>query len=593
MKLHKNMNNQEITSLLRAVAAALEVKGESPFRIRAYDNAADSVEHASREVKDLWEEGKLRELPGIGANIASHLDELFKTGKAKHFSSLFSSLPEAMFELLEVPGIGPKTAYKLSKTLKISKPARAVERLKEAANKGLIRNIEGFGEESEAAIIKGIEEYQRREYRMLLPTALQLAEEMVSYMEKEKAVLRIDPLGSLRRRAPTIGDLDLAVATTNPAKVIDHFKKFPLAKKVLAAGENTARIIHRSGRQIDIKTQEPSRYGSMLQHFTGSKKHNIHLREIAMEKGLSLSEHGIKKKGKLRKYADEKQFYKALGMDWIPPELREDTGEIEAAQKHALPILIRADQIRGDLHLHTNYDWQSSHDAGVNTPKEMINKAIELNYEYIGIGDHNPSTRAYSDRKLITEVKKRSKYIEQIKSSIKSRDQNRTIIILNSLEVDILADGKLSLPNEAMDLLDYAVVSVHSSLRMSREKMTKRVIKGLTHPKAKILGHPTGRLLNKREGYELDWEKVFKFVRQENKFLEINAWPTRLDLADTLVRRAISYGIKLAINTDSHSKKHLDFMHYGVDVARRGWAQPRDIINALPFKTLKKLLLQK
>lgn len=586
------MNNQQISRLLRSMAAAYEIKGENQFRIRAYDNVADSVEQASREVKDLWEENKLRELPSVGANIASHLDELFKTGKVKHFENIFKEFPQAMFELIDIPGIGPKTAYKLTKKLKILKTERAVERLKAAAKKGLIRNIEGFGKESEEAIIKGIEEFKRREDRMLLPVAIRLAEQVVDYMQQEKSVLRIDPLGSLRRRAPTVGDIDLAVATKNAPKVIDHFKKFPYAKEILAAGENTARIIHRNGRQIDIKTQLPSRYGSMLQHFTGSKKHNIHLRELALEKGLSLSEHGIKVKGKLKQYTKEKEFYKALDMDWIPPELREDNGEIEAAQERRLPKLIEANEIRGDLHLHTNFSWQSSHDAGADSIREIINKALDLNYEYVGIGDHNPSTSAYSTSQLITQVKERTRYLEQLKTSINKSNKNRTITILNSLEVDILANGKLALPDTAMNLLDYAIVSIHSSMRMTKEKMTERIIKGFSHPKAKILGHPSGRLLNKREEYEINWEKVFEFAKKHNKFLEINAWPTRLDLAETLVRMAVKFGVKLSINTDSHSKEHLDFMHYGIDVARRGWAKKSDIINTMPLKSLKKLLLE-
>lgn len=585
------MNNQEVARLLRAVAAAYEVKGESQFRIRAYDNAADSVEHATMEIKDLWEEGRLQELPGIGSNIASHFQELFTSGRVKHFSRVFSDLPNAMFDLLEIPGIGPKTAYKLCRELKISSARDSVKRLSQAAKAGKIRLLEGFGEESEAAILKGVEEYQRRENRMLLPVAGQLAEEIVDYMRQEKAVLRIDPLGSLRRRVATVGDVDLAVATRDAPKVIEHFRKFPNADKILAAGENTARLIHRSGRQIDIKTQDPEKYGALLQHFTGSKNHNIHLREVALEKGFSLSEHGIKMKGKLKDYPDEQQFYKALGMDWIPPELREDSGEIDSALSHRLPKLVEFKQIRGDLHIHTNYPWQSSHDAGSASMEEMIEKALNLGYEYVGVGDHNPSNSAYSQSQLISEVQKRSRLLEQIKYSFEKPGEKRKIIILNSLEVDILAAGDLALPGKALDILDYAVVSVHSSMRMSKSQMTKRIIRGLSHPKAKILGHPTGRLLGRREGYELDWDAVFKFAKEKNKLLEINAWPTRLDLPDTLVRAAIRAGVKLVVNTDSHALEHLELMRYGVDVARRGWASSDLIVNTMPFRKLKTILL--
>lgn len=591
MKLTKNMDNQEISRLLRSVSAAYEVMGENRFRIRAYDNAADSVEHASREVKDLWDESKLSHLPGVGPNIASHLDELFKTGNVRHFESLFKKLPGAMFELLDVPGVGPKTALKLTKSLGISKAHGAVARLKKAAQKGKIRNIEGFGEESESQIIKGIEEFERRENRMTLVEATRLTKEMVEYMRREKAVMRVDPLGSLRRRAASVGDIDLGVVTKEPSKAIEHFKRFPGGKQVLAAGKNTARLIHRSGRQIDIKTQSSRRYGALLQHFTGSKAHNIHLREIALEKGLSLSEHGIKAKGKVREYRTEDAFYKAIGMQWIPPELREDSGEIEAAMKHSLPKLIEPTDIKGDLHLHTNYGWQSSHDSGENEMKAMIEKAIELGYDYVGIGDHNPSTSAYSQTQLVEEVKKRSKLIEQIKYSNENSKSGRSIHVLNTLEVDIHSDGKLALPDEALEMLDYAVVSVHSSMRMSKAAMTERILKGMSHPKAKILGHPTGRLLNKREGYEVDWEKIFSFVKENGKFLEINAWPARLDLPDTLARLAVADGVQLAIDTDSHAVEHMELMRYGVDVARRAWCKTGDILNAHSFENVKAMLL--
>lgn len=579
------MNNQKIAGNLRAVAAAYEVKGKDPFRIRAYQNAADSVEHASREVKDLWEEGKLSQLPGVGANIAKHLDELFKTGKVTYWQKTFKSLPGSMFKLLEVPGIGPKTAFKLSKELKLSEK-KAVSNLKKAALNKRIETIEGFGKESQQVILKGIEEYQRRENRMLLPKASAIANDLINYMQTCKEVIRIDPLGSLRRRSPTIGDIDFAVATEFPKIVVDHFTKYSKVNLVLAAGELTSRVKLTSGEQVDLKVQNPETYGALLQHFTGSKNHNISLRERVLKKEMSLSEHGIKVKGKLRKFADEKQFYNSQGLDWIPPELREDRGEIQASQKHKLPKLVKLDQIKGDLHLHTNFGWRSSHDAGENSMREMITKAIKLGYKFVGIGDHNPSKSFYSNKQLISQVKKRSDIVSKLKSS----KAFSNIEIFNTLEVDILSDGSLAIPDKALQTLDFAVVSIHSSMRISKSRMTARVLKGLSHPKAKILGHPTGRLLNKREGFELDWQKLFTFVKKENKFLEINAWPNRLDLPDTLVKSAIEHSVQLVINTDAHSQTHLELMQYGVDVARRGWAQEKDIINTLPTEKLKNKL---
>ena len=590
MDMKKNMNNREIAGLLRAVSAAYEIKGENIFRIRAYDSAADSVDQASREIKDLWEEGKLKEIPGIGPNIAGHLEELFNTGKVRHFQEVFKEFPPAMFELLDVPGIGPKSAFKLTKELGINIAEGATEKLLQEAKTGKIRTVEGFGIESELQIIKGLEEFSRREDRMLLTAATQLAEEFVSYMKKEKACLRVEPLGSLRRRAPTVGDLDLAVATRKPEQVIKAFTAYPGVKKVLAAGDNTARVIHTSGRQVDVKTQTPQRFGALLQHFTGSKSHNIHLREIAIEKGLSLSEHGIKKVKKLTEFASEDKFYQALDMKWIPPELREDSGEIEAAQKGSIPKLVELKDIKGDLHLHTNYSWISSHDAGVNSMKEMIEKAVKLGYEYVAIGDHNPSTSSYSPERIVAEVKERSKLLEEIKYSYENKNTSGTIKVLNTLEVDILNNGKLAVPDEGLNLLDFAVVSIHSSMRMGKDKMTARILSGFSHSKAKILGHPTGRLLNKREGFEADWDTIFRFAKEKRKFIEINAWPSRLDLPDTLVRRALNFGVQLVIDTDAHAAENMKLMRYGVDVARRGWCAKSDIINTLSYAKIIDLL---
>lgn len=591
--MHKNMDNLEVARLLHAVAAAYEVGGESRFRIRAYDTAAESVEHASREVKDLWEEEHLGDLPGIGANLSSHLAELFSTGSVKHFEEVFRQYPEAMFELLEIPGVGPKTALKLSLALGLKRAKGAIQKLRAAAAQGMIRTIEGFGEESERAILKGIEEVERREYRLLLPQATQLSQELIAYMRQAKSVLRIDPLGSLRRRSATVGDIDIAIATNDAKQVIDHFKKFPETKKILAAGGNTARLIHRNGRQIDIKTQVPRRYGSLLQHFTGSKAHNIHLREIAISQGKSLSEHGIKVKGRLLEYPNEEAFYRALGMNWVPPELREDQGEIEAASANTLPKLVEAHEVKGDFHVHTNYPWQSSHDTGADDAKVLVEQARALGYDYIGIGDHNPATSSYNRKQLMREVARRTEYIQKIKESYENNHEKRKITIWNALEVDILPDGQLALPDEALHLLDYCVVSIHSSMHLPKRAMTDRIIKGLSHPKALILGHPSGRLLNKREGFEVDWERVMRFAKERGKFLEINAWPLRLDLPDTLVREAIRIGVQLVINSDAHAASQMELIHFGVDVARRGWSQASDILNTRPLAEVKEALLNR
>jgi DNA polymerase (family 10) len=591
IKMNKRMSNQEIAQLLKGMAAAYQIKGDKQFRVRAYEEAAVSVEHATSSLKDLWDDKQLDELPGIGKSLAGYLDELFRTGKVKHFQQVMKNFPPAMFEFLEIPGIGAKTAYKLCQKLKIKQTKGAKEKLKQAALAGKIRNIPGFGEESEKDLLIGLKEIKQRGKageRMTLPYASQLAKKIITYLKEGPKMEQAEPLGSLRRRVATIGDLDFGVATRQQKAVIDYFCHYPQIKEVVAAGGNTARILTKEKRQIDLKTVSPDSYGALLQHYTGSKQHNIHLREIAQKKGLSLSEYGIKSEKGVKKYKNEKSFYQALGMDWIPPELREDSGEIEAAEKHQLPNLVTLKEIKGDLHLHSNYPIEPSHDLGTASFKEMVEKAKELNYEYLGFSEHNPSVSKHTDKQIIDVLKGKKEAIEQFKSSNKKLVQS--IKLLNSLEIDIRPDGQLAVPEKGLEFLDYAVVAIHGAFRQNRQKATQRVLKALEHPKAKIWGHPTGRLLNQREGMEFDWEKIFAFCLKKKRFLEINAWPNRLDLPDVLVREAIKAGVKMIINTDAHALEEMALMEYGVAVARRGWAEKEAILNTLSYAKIEKVL---
>ncbi len=595
----KEFTNKEIAKILKAVAAAYEVKKGDKFKIMAYDRASTSVEHATSEIKDLWDDGKLNELPGIGAAIASHLDELFRTGRVRHFEEVMKGLPPAMFEFLSIPGIGAKTAYKLCQKLKIKNPKTALKELERAAKLGKIRIIEGFGEESEKKILEAIEAFKKgqiKERRMVLPYADTIAQEIVSYLLNCKAVKRVDTLGSLKRMVSTIGDIDIAVATESPQEVINWFLKYPKIKKVIEKGPTGASIFLENGRQVDLRIGKPEAYGAMLQYFIGSKHHNIHLRELALKKGFSLSEYGIrplkfkKDKQKILEFEKEEDFYHFLGLDWIPPELREDSGEIEAALNHTLPNLLKIDDIKGDLHIHSNFPIETSHDQGTASMEEVIRKGEELGYEYIGFTEHNPSISKHKPKEIIEILKRKKEEIDKINYSNEKRVRNIPIKALNGLEIDIKPNGTLGIPEEGLKLLDYAIVSVHTSFKMNREEMTKRILSALEHSKVKILGHPTGRKLNEREGYELDWEKVFDFCLKKGKWLEINAWPDRLDLPDVLVREAVKRKVKMVICTDSHSLEHLNLMRYGVAVARRGWAEKNDIINTLPYKEFKKLL---
>lgn len=587
MQMHRDMTNLEIAKLLKGVAAAYQVKEkQSPndrFRIIAYQRAADAIEHATSEARGLWEEGKLDEIPGIGKAIAEHLDELFRTGRVKHFADVIKELPEAMFELVGIPGIGPKTAYKLTKVLGITKAHGAVEKLKEAAEKGRIKEIEGFGEQSEKEILASLAEVAERTRRLPLPYASGIAEDVVAWLRKNSNAKRADPLGSLRRQVSTVGDIDIAVATNKPKEVIEHFTDYPKKTKILEKGAATASILLPGSVQIDLMVQPPDAYGALLQHFTGSKHHNVALRTLAQKKGLSLSEYGIKKNGKLMKFATEEEFYKSLGMKWIPPEIRENNGEIEAALRDKLPELITLEDIKGDFHMHTNIIMETSHDQGRSNPEDHIKEAERLGYEYIAFSEHNPKS-ALSESKALALLKRRKEKIDKLNEKYKK------VHVFNSLEVDIGPDGKLALSEKAFDLLDFAIVSVHSGFRGARDKQTKRVLQALEYPKAKIFGHPTGRKLNEREGVDYDWEKVFDFCKKHDKWLEINSWPDRLDLPDSLVHEAIKRGIKLTIDTDSHAAPHMTGMKYGVSVARRGWAEKKDIINTLEYTDIRKLI---
>lgn len=579
------MENQEIAKLLRNVAAAYAIKDEKKYRFQiiAYQKAADAVEHASIELKNLYREHRLGDIPNIGASIESHLEKLFKHGKVKHFEDMMGKISPAVFPLLDIPSFGPKKAYKIVTAFKLKNPATVIEDVKKLAEQGRIRDLESFGEKSEADILQAINEYKTgttKSGRMVLPYAFNLAEEVLTHLRKSKEVLKAEPLGSLRRMVSTIGDIDIAVASSNPSKVIEHFIELPHKERVIEKGPTTASVLIGGGRHVDLLVLSPDMWGSLLQHFTGSKHHNVALREYSLKKGLSLSERGIKllkQKGQpMNTFKTEEEFYKFLGLDWMAPEMRENTGEIDAARLHKLPKLIEAKDIKGDLHVHSNYPIDSSHDYGADSMEAHVKRAATLNYEYIGFSEHNPRISNNTKSKIYNLLSKRKEKIEQLKSN------KNNIRVINLLETDILADGSLALDDKALEYVEAIIVSIHSSFSMNKEKMTDRILKGLSHPKARILSHPTGRLLNQRAGYDVDWEKLFEFAVKNNKAFEINAWTERLDLPDMLVKQAVARGVKFVIDTDSHAVSHMDNMFYGVAVARRGWCEKKDILNTLP-----------
>ena len=577
------MDNAAIAKLLRNVAAAYSVLDEKRFRFQiiAYNNASGTIESMTTQVRDLYKEDALDAIPGIGDSLKSHIQELLKTGQVTKFEEVFAKLPAAMFPLLDIPGFGPKKAYKLVMHFKLKEPGKVFEELKKLAKDGKIATLEGFGDKSQQLILQSLEDFSAvagKQERMNLPFANELAGKIMNYLRDCKEVIELYPLGSLRRKVSTIGDVDIAVTTDHPDIVLAYFAKYPYVERVIQVGKNEASFFTAGGKRVDLRVQDKQSFGSLLQHFTGSKNHNVALREYALKKGISLSEWGIrpssaKSKEELTKYASEEKFYNALGLEWIPPELRENTGEIEAAKEKTLPKLISLKDITGDFHIHSSYPCEESHDAGQDSMETMLTRAKELGYSSFGFSEHNPSISGHTKEQIVELLKGRMEHIEDLRKS------NKNIRIYSLLETDILPNGELAIPDDAFDYLDGTLVSIHSSFAQSKDQMTKRILKGLAHPKVKIFAHPTARLINQRGGIEADWEQIFQYCKENHIAMEINAAPARLDLPDQLARTAIQEGVTLVINTDSHQVEGMDLMEYGVCVARRAWAEKKDILN--------------
>jgi DNA polymerase (family 10) len=570
------MKNQEIAQIFYNIADILEIQNVQ-WKPIAYRKAARALESLSEPIEDIFKEGgikALEEIPGIGEGLAKKIIQYIETGKIDEYEKLKKTLPKGLLDLMKVQGIGPKKAQMLYKKLDI----KSIKDLENAAKKHLIQKLETFKEKTEENILKGIELFKQKKERMLLGIALPQAREIISRLEKVEGVQHVETAGSLRRMKETIGDIDILVTSKHPKSVMGAFVKMPSVKRILAEGETKSAVILKTDLQVDVRVLEPSSFGSALQYFTGNKDHNIKLRTIAIKKGFKLSEYGLfNKKGDKVAGKTEEEVYKRLGLSYIEPELREDTGEIEAAMKGQLPRLITAKDIRGDLHVHTKAS------DGVNTVKEIAEFCKELGYEYVCIADHSKSTtiaHGLTDKqveKQIEEVRKLDKTIKGIK-------------ILMGTEVDILEDGRLDFPDHILKKMDVVTASIHKKFKMSKEKMTERIIKAMSNDNVDIIGHPTGGLIGEREGYDLNFEKVFQAAKNTKTALEVNSQLKRLDLNGPLVKEAKNYGVKFAVCTDAHSLTQLNFMELGVAMARRGWCEKKDVVNTLSLKDLLKQL---
>ncbi len=567
------MTNRELAETFTLIANLLEIKGETVYKTIAYRRAAESLLSLAGDVNQFWKEERLQEIPGVGKSIAEKIDELLRTGSLEFLKKLEKEVPRGLAEWLQVPGLGPKKAALIWKELGI----RTLQELTQAAREGRLRKLSGLGEKSEAQILKGIESLSRRSGRGALGRAWPLAQQIVSALKKLKEVTAAEPAGSLRRMRPTVGDIDILVAARDSAPVMEAFTTLPGIDRVLGKGDTKSSIEFADGVRAQVWVHPPERFGTALQYATGSKDHNVRLRELALEKGLSLSEHALVRTDGSGEIvcATEEQVYGALGLPWIPPELREDRGEVQAAKAGKLPKLIEVRDIRMDLQTHST--WSD----GALSMLELARAAARRGLKVIAFTDHSVGLGMVNGLTIERHAQQQAE-IESIQ-----RELGDSILVLHATEVEIKADGTLDYPDEFLATLDLVMAAIHSTLRQERDKVTQRVIKAIRNPHVDIIGHPTGRLLMPdRPGADLDMDAVLEAAAQTGVALEINASPYRLDLEDIYARRARDMGIPLSINTDAHSEADLDMLPFGVALARRAWLSAEDVINTWPTDKL-------
>lgn len=570
------MENKAIADIFTEIADILDIQGENPFRVRSYRNAARTIEDMSQRLETMVKSGKSpEEIPGIGKSISDKIGEILSTGKSHFLEELQSKMPAGLTELLKLEGLGPKKVKVLYEELGVD----SVDRLEKAARAGRLRDLPGMGLKTEEKILKSIETFRSGMGRFKLSVGFQYAQAFLEYLKGVPGVKRLDPAGSFRRRRETIGDLDILAICGKGCKVMDRFTRYDEVVEVLAKGETKSSVRLRCGLQVDVRVLDEISYGAALHYFTGSKAHNVAIRERAKERGLKVSEYGVfraKDEKRLGGKAEEEVFA-AVGLPFIEPELRENRGEIEAAEAGTLPQLIELGDIRGDLQMHTTAT------DGKNSITEMAEKAKEMGYEYIAITDHSKAVRVAGglDEK---ELAKHLKAIERANGRISG------IRILPGVEVDILADGTLDLKDEILKECQVVLASVHSRFNMEEKEMTRRIVRAIRNRNVRILAHPTGRLILEREPYKVNLKEVIQAAIDHGVVLEINAYPDRLDLRDVDARMAKEMGAKLAISTDAHSTMQLELMKFGVFTARRGWIEAPDVMNTLPFEKMQKSL---
>lgn len=565
------VQNVDVAEIFSKTADLLEMEDANPFRVRAYRNAARTISGLPQDISEMIRSGEsLTELPGIGKDLAGKIKEIVETGTLSQLEELTERVAPQLIQLTKLAGLGPKRVKALHRELGITSP----DELKEAARNKKIRELEGFGEKTEQSILEALEQGVGEEDRIKLLDAERRAKALVEYLKKTKGLKQIAVAGSFRRRKETVGDLDILVTCKKGTPIMDRFVEYDDVKKKISKGSTRSTVVLRSGLQVDLRVLPQVSYGAALHYFTGSKAHNIAVRKRGLKKKLKINEYGVFKGEERVAGRKEEEVYDQVGLPYIPPELREDWGEIEAAEEDRLPDLITLKAIRGDLHTHTNET------DGNATLLEMAEAARDRGYQYIAITEHSKKVTVAKG----LDAERLEKQIEQIDRLNESLDNIR---ILKGIEVDILEDGSLDLPDEILKALDLRVCSVHYKQNLSRKEQTDRIVRAMDNPYFNILAHPTGRLINERKAYEIDMERIMKEARARGCFLELNAHPDRLDLTDRHCKMAKEMGVKVAISTDAHSTRDLEFMRFGVDQARRGWLEAEDVINTLTWKQLK------
>lgn len=583
----QRLSNAQLAGIFDDIANRLDIQGDVIFKIRAYRTAAENIRNAPQEVSALWEAGQLDQIQGIGKEIAKKIDELMRTGRLEFYEKLRAEVPDGVVAFLNIPGVGPKRAKEFWQTL----GATSIDELDAAARAGKLRDLPKMGEKAEQKIITGIESMKRRATgRWRIGDVLPIALEMVATLRKVKGVEKLEYAGSLRRGKETIGDVDMVAATLDPIPLMETFRALPMVEEIIGAGDTKSSVRLKNGLQVDLRAIEPRVWGTALHYFTGSQPHGVKIREMVQRKGLTLNEYAVSKTGgrdsasEGETFDNEPALYARLGMAYVVPELREDRGEVELAislgpNRNVMPDLIQLKDMKGDLQMHTT--WSD----GATGVMDMARAAMALGYEYILITDHTAGLGVVNGL-TPARVAEQGKEIAKLNAQLKK--EGAKFRVLHGAEVEVKVDGSLDLPDDVLAGLDLVQASVHSQLTQPRDKITERAIRAMQNPHIDILGHPSGRLINEREGADYDWERLFKAALENKVALEINSDPARLDLNDVHARRAAELGCRISISTDAHHPDGLHNMIYGVTVARRAWLTPESVINTWPLQKLIK-----